>query len=756
EENIIFVASAGNAGPALSTVGAPGGTSTALIGVGAYVSPAMMQAEYTVREERPGVAYTWSSRGPTYDGAAGVDIFAPGGAIAPVPNYSLQPARQMNGTSMASPNACGNIALILSGMKANKKPYNFVSVLRALQSTAVSVETTDRFVQGPGLVQTLDAYNHLMSDNSNDDELVEIEVNVEGKRGIYLRDSYESTHVADRTVFLKPAFTSKTTNERKLAYEVPLRFESTANWVDVGPLMVLPHDGRPMSVQVDPTDLDPGVHFAEILGFDLLYADRGPLVRIPVTVVRSVSAKNNSVSWTAKTNSGEVVRKFVNVPSDALSATLRIRRVGGDNVRMGFVHLVQLVPGQTFEKGENSWVVRLDGNEVVEHDFAVAPGRTLEVCWGHYWSSLGEGEFAFDLTFQRLNVSSNKLALSPGLPGQRFDVTALSHPLHVDINGSLKTHRKLLVPASAKVETMTDDRDQLPEAEQTHRLTLDYKLTRASAGSVTLSCPQLDQLLYESPLDGMFISVIDERGVERATQDMFAEEPTRLPAGANTIRVELKHTDESVLNRWKQLLIAVDQPISSVSIPVSHSNAQLAGGSSRAGTVEIQPGETVSVWIGCPKLPGGDVQPGDVLIGSLSVSDDVKGLSIPVTAIVPPQGGSTADKVGSPKSHSRDLSAADALVEFQFERLAALKYPEDKEQINELAETLKSNEHKRRLAVALLHLIDTDAHRKEHLAEVVSAADRVLKSIPRAKVQAYFGLRQQPESAEEKKLHSQR
>lgn len=64
KHGVIYVGSASNNGPALSTVGAPAGSGTSAIAAGAYLSPSMMLAGYSLRKPFEGCNFTWSSVGP--------------------------------------------------------------------------------------------------------------------------------------------------------------------------------------------------------------------------------------------------------------------------------------------------------------------------------------------------------------------------------------------------------------------------------------------------------------------------------------------------------------------------------------------------------------------------------------------------------------------------------------------------------------------------------------------------------------------
>ena len=139
--HLLFVTSAGNSGPALTTVGAPASLTDYAMTVGAFAAPSTHCPIYSMRAQVPELHYTWSSRGPTQDGAQGVSVSAPGVAITAVPTATLQNNQLMNGTSMASPSAAGSVAVALSSINADKlTEWSPASLKRAFMNSARSVQ----------------------------------------------------------------------------------------------------------------------------------------------------------------------------------------------------------------------------------------------------------------------------------------------------------------------------------------------------------------------------------------------------------------------------------------------------------------------------------------------------------------------------------------------------------------------------------------------------------------------------------------
>lgn len=306
--NIIFVSAVGNNGPALSTVNAPGGVTSCIFGVAAYVSPEMMKTDYSLssntdrdaNEKDPlvGTTYTWSSVGPAVDGGNGVSVCAPGGAITSVSNWTMQKSMLMNGTSMASPHACGCVALLVSACKAEGIPISPSRIQRAIENTTKEMKNLSPLQQGWGMIQVPDAFEHLKQMKAFESEALYFDVFVENlsgnPRGIYLRQFEQSTSKRSFSIRVNPRFrrvngVDDESQRSKIKFEMQFKVTSTASWLSVPDHFMLMNNGRSFKVQVDPSHLAPGVHTARICGSDAEHVERGIIWYCPVTVVKPLT-----------------------------------------------------------------------------------------------------------------------------------------------------------------------------------------------------------------------------------------------------------------------------------------------------------------------------------------------------------------------------------------------------------------------------------------------------------------------------------
>ena len=292
----VFI-SAGNAGPALSTVGAPGCISEAIC-VGAAVSPQMMADQYsTLPYDAAGTSYYFSSRGPTPDGHLPT-LCAPGSAIAPVPRHTLQGKAQYHGTSMSSPNACGVAAVVLSALKAQGVDIGPIELRRALENSATPLDDPEPFAQGVGLINAPGAISYALAHHGKPGQHLGFAVELPSRRnarGLYLRDAAELEGPLSFGVSVKPLYDlplagrSEDELDELLGTEIEVALKASAPWVTAPASMVLlsarERGSQSFTVKLNPDGLPAGVHFARVDATDAADPSRGVLFSLPVTVV---------------------------------------------------------------------------------------------------------------------------------------------------------------------------------------------------------------------------------------------------------------------------------------------------------------------------------------------------------------------------------------------------------------------------------------------------------------------------------------
>ena len=770
EHGVIFVASAGNAGPALSTVGAPGATTGSLLGVGAYLSPAMMSAQYAALNTRPELPYTFTSRGPTFDGHLGVAFCAPGGAVAPVPAWTRNLEMQMNGTSMASPNACGAIALLLSAAKTRQLHYTPARVRRALENTARPLKHSTVFSQGRGLIQVDLAWQHLTTHHEKlaEDLAFSVQIASHGNaRGFYLREAPTTQRLTESVVSVKPVFPKRATTAERAQFQLKLQLETTQPWIRTAKHLLMHHSGSRFRVSIDPRQLPPGVHYGEIQIMSTDAPARGPLARVPVTVVISEPLAATTSEWqeTLSLKAGTVHRRFLRIPHTARWINLQVRRSAGPGRRRIVVHTVQKLDDNTFQNGQYKRYHTFSGDTLDSHRIPVEPDRTMELCIAQDWRSGGATELTCDVTFQ--GPAPYHATLSLTHHGSVVKARIHSGPQRTVIapRAQLTEHRQTVAPSKAVVHPLSAQRDRLPDGRQLYQLVLTYPFEMKIPGVVTPRFPYGDDRLYEAVQGVPFWMLFNSDRQLIAVDDIWPS-ALQLQPGKYQLHLQLRHADASRLEALQHSPLQLDRKLRrSIALPVFPDRRAADRKGPQVTTQALHRGNSLTVTIrplDDSALPP-QFGPGDTLLGRIyygrPATDHAPNYRHPVGYPISYYGAlpaQTATQITAPTpQNTADLEKERWSSELgQLQRLIESDQADLFEELS--ARLLEQRPGELSVLVARLHRLDRPAVRKAHLDQVQAAADAILKSINQKQLSRYFGGSSEASRKKNPSLHQQR
>ncbi|XP_022098727.1 tripeptidyl-peptidase 2-like isoform X1 [Acanthaster planci] len=766
DHGVIFVSSAGNNGPALSTVGCPGGTTSSVIGVGAYVSPEMMVAEYSLRERLPGMAYTWSSRGPSVDGDLGVSITAPGGAITSVPNWTLRGSQLMNGTSMSSPNACGGIALILSGLKAEKISYTPHCIRRALENTALSVERVEIFAQGYGLIQVEKAFEHLVSFSDCPTCNLRFSISTGSKRGIYIRGTKQSEKPRECNVTIEPKYGDDIGAQEKISFTMQTTLVCEASWVSNPSHLALMNASRAVSIRVDPRGLSEGVHYTEVQCFDTANPHKGPLFRIPITVVKPLqTSKQYELTWSEiEFKPGQIRRSFIQVPEGATWAELTVTSLDPEQSSKIVLHCIQLEDHMAYRSNEFYKFFQLQELGQSTYPFSVRGGLILDLVVAKWWASLGNTKITYSISFHSLDMNQKMIQMHAANGVYRFDVRSHLKIEEVSPTITIKNCVQPLRPNDCKINPL-GARDVLPNGRQIYEIVLTYNFHQSKTSEITPNCPLLSDLLYESEYESQLWLLFDNNKQYMGAGDAYPNQYTiKLDKGDYTIRLQVRHEHKDLLEKLKDMVMLIDQKLSSsLNVDCYQTMSNALNGKSKFNTVTVQSGDSVAVFVppvSDDKLPKG-ASLGQMLTGTITlakhepgktgrrkkghmagcVSDGKRNLGprpdsypfIYVLTQTPHKPHVT--KTEKAKEKTKEEEFQEALRDFKISWITKL------ESDTLYQELLASYPNHLPLHVTQVTAKDSHKDRNKMLPEIVQLADKVVSLIDQSALASYFAMK---------------
>ncbi|MFF9043125.1 S8 family serine peptidase [Streptomyces parvulus] len=348
-----LVISAGNSGPGANTIGDPG-LADKVISVGASISRETWAANYGSQVRTKYAMMPFSSRGPREDGGFTPTLTAPGAAVntiqtwmpgAPVPEagYGLPAGYGMlQGTSMASPQAAGASALLLSAAKQARLDLTPAKLRTALTSTAHHISGVQAYEEGAGLINVPDAWRALRKGATAHEYTVQAPVDTAIDQ--FLKTPGKGTGLYDREGGLKAGerrtyeitLTRTSGSDRAVRHELEFENNAGRTFRIVGPDEVRLPLNEPVTVKVEARPGSAGLKSA-ILEVDDPRTE-GVDKQVLTTVVVSAPLKYD-VSAKGSVQRNATTSHFVTVPEGA--KTLEVAMSGlkaGSQTRFIAIH----------------------------------------------------------------------------------------------------------------------------------------------------------------------------------------------------------------------------------------------------------------------------------------------------------------------------------------------------------------------------------------------------------------------------------
>ena len=628
ETGAVFISSAMNNGPALSTVGAPGATTEGIIGVGAYVPQSMMGEAYHLRELVPSGIYTWSSRGPCKDGALGVSLCGIGGAVSPVPQWTLRRNQLANGTSMAAPSVSGGVALLLSQAKKAGIEFSPYSVKTSLENSAKKLMEIDAFSQGYGLLQIPAAYEALKaSEGPLASELafrVETDSNGRPGRGLYLREGWQTVNPSFHQIHLEAVLPADLPIQKRVQFDRRFQLRCESDWVSIPSSIYLSGTRASFETRVDPRGLTGGAHYAEIVIVDTLAPSYGPVARVPITVVIPTETDwrvSQVYQRHAFFSSGAIKRFFIQPPEGATQ--LRLTLTGSKDAleeRRFYVHARQNLEAQPDRHGGYLERLRLSPGEQKTVTFPIHQHRMLELAIAQYWSSIGKGELSLDYEFNGANVALEPFGITQGGIGARLNLKAGDGRLSVNPIVHLSKVGRALFPKSTKL-VVGDSRDRFPDGRLICRQELTYAIELPEAAKVDFIVPGFNGRLYENEMESAFWMLMDHNGRWLYSDDGWSD-GLPLEAGDYRLRLSIGHYERETVMSCREQAIQMEMSLAEpIELNTYEAISDLKANRKLVGPFDLQPREVRS-FVFCAKgkesLPDW-IQSGDRGKGSLTI-----------------------------------------------------------------------------------------------------------------------------------------